>query len=197
MISAGGKESGNVDLEEGIKRKAAEFGIRIIGCNCIGVYDARSNVDSMFFPHNKMRRPKPGNICLLSQSGTVGLCAIDILTKISKFASYGNRIDVDEADLIKYFSTCQGYKGYCSICRRALKGRKFYDAVKSVTPDIPVVIYKAGRSELSAKAAMSHTGFLAGTHKMIEGICARQMLFRWTVLKLFFLHPVRFLHLTG
>ncbi|MHB1346783.1 MAG: acetate--CoA ligase family protein [Candidatus Humimicrobiaceae bacterium] len=170
IISSGGKEIGNADLEDRIKDTAKNYGIRIIGCNCIGVYDADSKVDSMFFPYQNMNRPAPGNICLISQSGTVGLCAIDILPRLSKFASYGNRIDVDEADFLKYFSSVKDTKVIAVYMEGLLKGRKFYNALKEVTPDTPVVIYKAGRSEMAAKAAVSHTGFLAGTHNMISGI---------------------------
>ncbi|MHB1276533.1 MAG: acetate--CoA ligase family protein [Candidatus Humimicrobiaceae bacterium] len=170
IISAGGKESGNADIEDKIKETANNYGIRILGCNCIGVYDAKTKIDSMFFSYQKMKRPMPGNICLMSQSGTVGLSALDILPKLSKFVSYGNRIDVDEADLLKYFSSCNDTKVISVYIEGLLKGRKFYDTLKSVTPEIPVVIYKAGRTELASKAAMSHTGFLSGTHNMISGI---------------------------
>ena len=106
----------------------------------------------------------------MSQSGTVGLVGVDLLPRLSKFTSYGNRIDVDEADLIKYFSTCNDTKVISVYIEGLLNGRKFYNTVKSVTPDIPVVVYKAGRTELASKAAMSHTGFLAGTHNTIFGI---------------------------
>lgn len=170
IISAGGKEIGNADLEDKIKDTAKKYGIRIIGCNCIGVFNANTKVDSMFFSYQNMRRPKPGNICLMSQSGTVGLCALDILPRLSKFASYGNRIDVDEADLLKYFSSAKDTKVISVYIEGLLKGRKFYNALKEITPDIPVVVYKAGRSERASKAAVSHTGFLAGTHNMISGI---------------------------
>ncbi|MHB8280253.1 MAG: CoA-binding protein, partial [Candidatus Humimicrobiaceae bacterium] len=178
IISAGGKESGNVDLENKIKDSANSYGIRVIGCNCIGVYDANTRIDSMFFSYQNMKRPMPGNICLMSQSGTVGLCAIDMLPKLSKFASYGNRIDVDEADLLKYFSSCNDTQVISVYIEGLLKGRKFYDALKSVTPEIPVIIYKAGRTELASKAAMSHTGFLSGTHNMISGILKQAKAFQ-------------------
>jgi 3-hydroxypropionyl-CoA synthetase (ADP-forming) len=170
IITSGGKESGNADLEEKIKETAKSYGIRVVGCNCIGVFDANSKVDSMFFPYDKLKRPAPGGICLMSQSGTVGLVGVDLLPRLSKFVSYGNRIDVDEADLIKYFSTCKDTKVISVYIEGIQNGRKFYNTVKSVTPDIPVVVYKAGRSELASKAAMSHTGFLAGTHHTIYGI---------------------------
>ena len=170
IISAGGKESGNAQLEEDIKNTAIKHGIRIIGCNCIGVFDAETRVDSMFFNYKNMRRPKPGGICMMSQSGTVGLCAIDILSHLCKFVSYGNRIDVDEADLLKYFSSDKNTKVIVAYIEGLLKGRKFYNTLKSVTDDIPVIVYKAGRTESASKAAVSHTGFLAGTHNMIYGI---------------------------
>jgi 3-hydroxypropionyl-CoA synthetase (ADP-forming) len=170
IISAGGKESGNADIEDKIKDAANSFGIRILGCNCIGVYDANTKIDSMFFSYQNMKRPSPGSICLMSQSGTVGLSALDIMPTLSKFASYGNRIDVDEADLLKYFSKSSGTRVISIYIEGLEKGRKFYDALKSVTPDKPVVIYKAGRTELASKAALSHTGFLSGTHNMISGI---------------------------
>ena len=170
IISAGGKETGMADLEDEIKKTADSYGIRIIGCNCIGVFDANSKVDSMFFPYDKLKRPSSGGICLLSQSGTVGLCALDILPYLSKFVSYGNRIDVDDADLIKYFSSCKDTKVISIYIEGLLNGRKFYNAVKSVTPDVPVVVYKAGRTERASRASMSHTGFLSGTHNTISGI---------------------------
>lgn len=178
IISAGGKEIGNADLEDNIKDTAKKYGIRIIGCNCIGVFNANTKVDSMFFSYQNMRRPKSGNICLMSQSGTVGLCALDILPRLSKFASYGNRIDVDEADLLKYFSSAKDTKVISVYIEGLLKGRKFYNALKEITPDIPVVVYKAGRSERASKAAVSHTGFLAGTHNMISGILNQAKAFR-------------------
>lgn len=170
IISAGGKETGMADLEDEIKKTADSYGIRIIGCNCIGVFDTNSKVDSMFFPYDKLKRPLSGGICLLSQSGTVGLCALDILPYLSKFVSYGNRIDVDDADLIKYFSSCKDTKVISIYIEGLLNGRKFYNAVKSVTPDIPVVVYKAGRTERASRASLSHTGFLSGTHNTISGI---------------------------
>jgi len=170
IISAGGKETGMADLEDEIKKTAYSYGIRIIGCNCIGVFDTNSKVDSMFFPYDKLKRPLPGGICLLSQSGTVGLCALDILPFLSKFVSYGNRIDVDDADLVKYFSSCKDTRVISMYIEGLLNGRKFYNAVKSATSDVPVVVYKAGRTERASRASLSHTGFLSGTHNTISGI---------------------------
>jgi len=178
IISAGGKESGNVEVETNIKNVAKKYGIRVVGCNCIGVFDSITRIDTMFFSYKNMRRSQPGGICMMSQSGTVGLTAIDLLPKMSKFVSYGNRIDVDEADLLKYFSSDGNTRVISSYIEGLLKGRKFYEALKSVTPKVPVVVYKAGRTERASKAAISHTGFLAGTHNMIYGILKQAGVFQ-------------------
>jgi len=120
-----------------------------------------------------MSRPDIGDISLMSQSGTVGLTALDVMPSVAKLASYGNRIDVDEADLAKYFSQDKVTKVISVYIEGLTKGRKFYDCIKTITPNIPVVVYKAGRSDLASKAAMSHTGFLSGTHNMISGILSQ------------------------
>ncbi|MCL5070985.1 MAG: acetate--CoA ligase family protein, partial [Actinobacteria bacterium] len=173
IISAGGKESGHASIEEEIGKAAEKYKIRVMGCNCIGVYDARTKIDSMFFSYNNMSRPDIGDISLMSQSGTVGLTALDVMPSVAKLASYGNRIDVDEADLAKYFSQDKVTKVISVYIEGLTKGRKFYDCIKTITPNIPVVVYKAGRSDLASKAAMSHTGFLSGTHNMISGILSQ------------------------
>lgn len=172
IISAGGKEIGENRLEEKIKKIASDYGIRIIGCNCLGVFDSKSRIDTLFQPYDKMKRPGVGNISLISQSGTVGIAALEILSQqgISKFISYGNRMDVDEGDLISFLSEDES-TGVIGIYIEGLeKGRKFYTAAKEATNKKPIVIYKAGRTPESMKAALSHTGFLTGTHNLIKGV---------------------------
>ena len=172
IISAGGKETGNFEIENEIKKTAKEYGIRIIGCNCLGVFDGYSRIDTLFQPYTNMNRPEKGSISLISQSGTVGIASLELLGSygISKFVSYGNRIDVDEGDLIEYLANDKK-TGVISIYIEGLeKGRKFYEAAKRASGKKPVVVYKASRSAQAAQAAISHTGFLSGTHNIIEGI---------------------------
>ena len=171
--SGGGKELGGASLElEGtIKRMAGEADLRIVGCNCIGVYDSTTKLDTLFQVHERMVRPKRGPIAVLSQSGTVGAAVVEALADVgvSKFVSYGNRIDVDEADLIAYLADDPETRVMAFYVEGLAEGRKLLEAAKAVTPHKPIVMFKAGRSHRAARASMSHTGFFGGTYGVSAG----------------------------
>ncbi|MHB8276299.1 MAG: acetate--CoA ligase family protein [Candidatus Humimicrobiaceae bacterium] len=172
IISSGGKETGNISLEENIKKIAKEYGIRIIGCNCIGVFDGYTRIDTLFQPYDLMPRPPAGNISFITQSGTVGIAYLEQLGSygLSKFISYGNRIDVDEGDLINYLANDSKTRVIAVYIEGLEKGAKFFNAAKDASKIKPVVVYKAGRSDIALKAATSHTGFLSGTYSVYKGI---------------------------
>ena len=106
IISGGGKELGGerADIEQEIKQLSQDLGIRIIGPNCIGVFNGENRLDCAFQGHARMVRPKNGKVSFLSQSGTVGIAFMETSDTFgtSKMISYGNRSDVDEADMIWY-----------------------------------------------------------------------------------------------
>lgn len=172
IISSGGKEVGNISLEEDIKRIAKEYGVRIIGCNCLGVLDGYTRIDTLFQPYDLMPRPPSGNISFITQSGTVGIAYLEQLGRygISKFISYGNRIDVDEGDLINYLANDPKTDVIAAFIEGLEKGAKFFYTAKEVSKIKPVVVYKAGRSDIASKATTSHTGFLSGTYSVYKGI---------------------------
>lgn len=76
---------------------ASKYKIRVIGCNCLGIFDGYTRIDTLFQPYENMKRPKEGSISFITQSGTVGIIFLELLEKhgINKLISYGNRIDVD------------------------------------------------------------------------------------------------------
>lgn len=171
--SGGGKELGGEaeELEATIKRLARESGVRIVGCNCIGVYDAETGLDTLFQVHERMVRPKKGPIAILTQSGTVGAAIMEWLADVgvSKFVSYGNRIDVDEADLITYLSEDPSTRVIACYVEGLADGRKLLQAARRVAPIKPIVLFKAGRSQRAARASMSHTGFFGGSYAVAQG----------------------------
>jgi len=172
IISGGGKEAGSVKLEKSIKDTAHKYDIRIIGCNCIGVFDAYSRLDTFFQVNDVMSRPRAGSVSMMTQSGTVGAGFIELMENagMSKFASYGNRIDVDEADLLKFYGNDPRTKVIAIYVEGFDKGRKFYNTAKKVSKKKPVVIFKSGRSARSSDLSISHTGFLSGTYNLSRGI---------------------------
>ena len=171
IISAGGKEIGNKEIEDKIKKTAQVLGVRIMGCNCLGVFNGYTRLDTLFTPNACMARPPAGPISFITQSGTVGISFLELLGDygMAKFASYGNRIDVDEADLITYLSEDDKTSVISMYIEGLEKGRKFYESARSASKKKPILVYKAGRSPEASKAASSHTGFLSGTYSLIKG----------------------------
>ena len=108
VIAGGFKETGpeGAKLELKLMETARKFKIRVIGPNCIGIYDTNSCVDTVFLPERRSGRPKPGYIALLTQSGAIGAAVMDYLDYynigVSKIISFGNKADVNEIDLLEY-----------------------------------------------------------------------------------------------
>jgi len=166
VISGGFREIGNTELEEQVKSIAKKHGIRVIGPNCIGLFDPASGVDTIFNPSYKLTRPKPGAISFISQSGAVMSAIMDWMGskgyRAAKFASYGNASDVNEADLIGWFGADPDTKVICVYLEGVKDGRRFFDTAKTVCKTKPVIALKAGITEEGGQSVSSHTGSLAG-----------------------------------
>ncbi|MEW5760572.1 MAG: CoA-binding protein [Candidatus Thermoplasmatota archaeon] len=165
IISAGFKEVGLLEYEKNIVETAKGYGMRIIGPNCIGIFDGKSGMNTFFQPNEMMRRPKYGNIAFLTQSGTYGCTLLEWLADegigVSKFVSYGNKCDVDEIDMLNYLEKDKETKVISLYLEGINDGRKFMKILKEVTVSKPVVLLKAGKTNEGARAAASHTGAIA------------------------------------
>ena len=175
IISGGGKELGGerADIEQQIKDISSKLKIRIIGPNCIGMFNGENRLDCAFQGHERMLRPKNGNVSFLSQSGTVGIAFMEHSSAfgMSKMISYGNRSDVDEADMIWYLSEDPHTKVIGLYVEGLGDGRKFVNTVKKVISERkkPIVVFKNGRTTRGAKQVASHTGSLGGTFAVVKG----------------------------
>ncbi len=183
VISGGFAEVGGegVKLQEQLKEVAERYGIRVIGPNCVGVVVPSSGVDTMFLPVHKdmdgkplesSPRPKPGHISLISQSGAFGVACLDYMygegIGLAKFVSYGNKVDVDEVDVLEYLAVDPETKAILIYAESIDRGREFLELAKKITKEKPIVILKAGRTSAGAKAASSHTAALAGSDKIYD-----------------------------
>src|SRR5512141_454313 len=169
VITGGFAESGpdGARLQEEVKQNAARCGIRVVGPNCQGVN----------YPHHGLCASWPlitrkGAMAIASQSGTVGAALIDWAAEeklgFSAFVSMGNRIDVDEADLIEFFGADPDTKVITLYIEGVKDAGKFLAAVKKCRK--PIVIFKAGRTEQGRKAAESHTRSLAGKDEIYDAV---------------------------
>jgi acyl-CoA synthetase (NDP forming) len=174
IVSGGFKEVGGEfkDLEAEVVTISRQYGMRIIGPNCIGVFDGNSRFDTFFQPYERMPRPSAGPISMISQSGTYGVAFLEAANEdhigISKMVSYGNRADVDEADLIRYLGQDEDTKVIAIYMEAVTNGRRFLEAVKEVAPNKPIVVMKVGRTTLGVRTAQSHTGWLAGSYEVAQ-----------------------------
>jgi acetyl coenzyme A synthetase (ADP forming)-like protein len=173
ILSAGFGEIGNKQAEEEILR-LTEGKMRIIGPNVIGIYDTNSHVDTVFNPRYRQERPKKGKIAFVSQSGAFGAAMLDWAAfqgvGISKFISIGNRIDVDEVDLLEYLSHDSQTKSIALYIEGTKNGRHLYEKLKQVTRKKPVIVVKAGKTAEGRKAVSSHTGSMAGESDIYSGM---------------------------
>jgi 3-hydroxypropionyl-CoA synthetase (ADP-forming) len=175
IISGGGKELGGerANIEGEIRQLSKELQIRIIGPNCIGMFNGENRLDCAFQGHARMIRPRKGDVAFLSQSGTVGIAFMESSDTfgMSKMISYGNRSDVDEADMIWYLSEDPQTRVIGLYVEGLGDGRKFMNTAKRVIKERgkPVVVFKNGRSARGAKQAASHTGSLGGSYAVVKG----------------------------
>ena len=175
VISGGGKELGGerAAIEKRVQDLSRELKVRIIGPNCIGIFNGENRLDCAFQGHLRMLRPKQGNVSFLSQSGTVGIAFMETSDAfgLSKMISYGNRSDVDEADMIHYLAQDPSTNVIGLYVEGLGDGRKFMNSAKNVIKQYqkPIVVFKNGRSTKGAKQAASHTGSLGGSFAVISG----------------------------
>jgi acetyl coenzyme A synthetase (ADP forming)-like protein len=173
ILSAGFSEVGNNDAEEQIM-KLAKGKMRIIGPNVIGLYDAYTCIDTVFNLRHRQERPKKGRVAFISQSGAFGAAVLDWAASegigFSKFVSIGNRIDVDEVDVLEYLLNDKKTEVIAMYIEGSKRPKELYEKLKGVMKVKPVVVLKAGKTEEGIKAVMSHTGSLAGESKIYSGM---------------------------
>ncbi|HUT05175.1 MAG TPA: 3-hydroxypropionate--CoA ligase [Nitrosopumilaceae archaeon] len=175
IVSGGGKELGGnrAAMEAEVKELSIKHKIRVVGPNCIGMFNAANRLDCAFQGQERMVRSKLGPVAFFSQSGTMGISMLESadLFGLSKMISYGNRSDVDEADMIWYAASDPQTKVIGLYVEGFGDGRKFINTAKRVMKEKkkPIVIWKSGRTALGAKQAASHTGSLGGSNAIIMG----------------------------
>ena len=175
IVSGGGKELGGdrAAMEAEVKELSLKHKIRVVGPNCIGMFNAANRLDCAFQGQERMVRSKLGNVAFFSQSGTMGISMLESadVFGLSKMISFGNRSDVDEADMIWYAANDPQTKVIGLYVEGFGDGRKFINTAKRVMKQTkkPIVIWKSGRTAAGAKQAASHTGSLGGSNAMIMG----------------------------
>lgn len=172
VLSGGFGEVGNKDLEKQLKEIADRHEMAVIGPNCLGILNPYSGVDSIFLPMYKLKRPRPGGISFVTQSGATGTCVVDLAAQygvgISKFISYGNGAVIHECDLLEFLEADKKTEQILIYMEGTKDGKRLLELMKRINRKKPIVVLKAGRSARASKAAYSHTGNIAGNYLAYE-----------------------------
>lgn len=180
IISAGFSE-GDAEgkaREMAVVEIAQRYKIRVIGPNSLGVISPLHQMNASF----ARTSPTPGAIAFFSQSGAFCTAAIEYsigeLLGFSAFVSTGNKADIDDADLVRYFSNDPKTKCIAAYMEATRKGPELFTALGKASKKKPIVILKAGRSKHGAKAASSHTGALAGSDAAFDAVFKQTGVYR-------------------
>jgi acyl-CoA synthetase (NDP forming) len=160
-----------------LKRK---YGVRILGPNTImGTINTANGLNTTFA---KNVMPKKGNIAVISQSGGVGACILDWACHynigISKFAFIGDKIDIDDVDLLEYFSRDKATRVICLYMEGIKNGREFIKAAADVAKKKPIIALKGGTTQESARRAKSHTASIAGQDEIFDAAFKKARIIR-------------------
>lgn len=155
-------------LSEELKRIAEKYGIRFIGPNCIGIMNSANGIVTPFAPMKNVFAH--GGVGIIAQSGGVALSLLFMFDSeqlgYSKFATIGNKLDIDENDLLQFFTEDPDTKVICMYLESVKDGRRLTDIAKR-SPK-PIVVHKANIGMLSSVIAHSHTEALANDDQVVD-----------------------------
>ncbi len=175
IISGGFSETGGAgkEMEEQLARIIYGSGTRIIGPNTVGVYFPYNRVNTALTPPDRVLFPPEGKIAFISQSGALGLLAMDSISEygvgISAFINLGNMIDLNDLELLDYFGKDEKTGSVVVYIESVSSGKLFFEKIREINRIKPVVVLKSGRTQSSAMAASLHTGAMATNDAILNG----------------------------
>jgi len=170
LIPSGFAETGEQELQDEALAIARKHDVRILGPNIYGYYYTPESLCATFCTPYDVK----GSVALTSQSGGIGMAILGFArsTKmgVSAIVGVGNKADIDEDDLLTFFEQDDNTECIAMHLEDLKDGRSFFEVAKRVSQKKPVIVLKAGRTAMGARAASSHTGALAGDDKVYDDI---------------------------
>ncbi len=170
IITAGFREAGmeGLERERELMQIASEYGMRLVGPNCLGIIDTYTPMNASF----SAGTPPSGPMAFMSQSGALGTAVLDWALAgrlgLSKFVSLGNKADVGETDLLKAWADDPNSKVIMIYVEGLPNGQEFIDTARVVGRKKPIVAVKSGVTQSGSRAVSSHTGSLAGSEQAYQ-----------------------------
>ena len=170
-------------LQEELVQIGQETGIRILGPNCLGLFNAQSCFFPTFTATIDRAKPEVGGVGIASQSGAYGshiymACHLRGLG-INHWVTTGNEADIEVAEVIKLMANDESVHTILAYVESVKNGALMIEALEAARANRkPVIVTKVGQSEIGAMAAASHTASLAGEDKIYDAIFRQYGAFR-------------------
>ncbi len=177
IISAGFNEIGGkgAELQTEVVNLAKKYGMALVGPNCLGIINTDPSI-SLNASFGKYM-PVPGKIGLISQSGALCTAILDHAKSegigFSKFISFGNKADLNEVDFLRYLGDDPQTKVILLYVENLSDTREFMRIAGQITTGKHakfIIAIKSGRTSEGSKAALSHTGALAGPDAIYDAL---------------------------
>lgn len=177
IFSAGYAESGSdgIEMQARIAGIARAGGLRLLGPNCLGVFNPQIGFYGTFTQSLDKEMPSPGPLGIVSQSGAYGSHIAYLARKrgigINYWITTGNEADVDVAESLEWMATQPDIGVIMAYVEGVRDGARFRRALGLARENgKPIVMMKVGRSEIGARAASSHTASLAGSDAIYDAL---------------------------
>ena len=175
IVAGGFAETGpeGKRLQEDLLKIARQAGVRLIGPNTIGIINTQSRLNASFSP--EMGGSEPGNIGVVSQSGSV--CETLYFRCLERGAGFstliaaGNEADLDLCDYLEYLLHDPDTAVVALYVEQIRRPRRFFHLLKNREGKKPVVMFRTGRTSRGKEAVLSHTGAMAGSDAVLNGLC--------------------------
>jgi len=178
IISSGFAEQGKSGkiLQNRINDMLKDSPLRIIGPNCLGIINTDNNLNATFAAPKLIK----GNVAAVFQSGALGAALLDWANEynfgFSKFISLGNKIDIEESELIEYLAEDDDTKVIALYLEDIRDTKKFYSVCREASSQKPIIILKGGMTVIGAKAAFSHTAAMVTPRHIIKAVFSQSNL---------------------
>ena len=161
---------GEPGLEHRIAARIRAAGARLVGPNCLGLYDAANELELAWGTF------RPGQLGIVSQSGQLGLEIAGLAAHaglgVSRFVSVGNQVDVTAVDVLDDLVDHDATKAVVLYLESFAAGRDLVATMRRLRDaGKPVVVLTVGASEASRAAARSHTGALTAATDVVRAAC--------------------------
>lgn len=164
-LGAKGKE-----IEQKLKDLVKEYNNHILGPNCSGIINVNNGLCQ---PIGLVGDLKPGNIGLIAQAGVYAsgiLWGLRNVMDFSMIATIGNKIDIDETDMLEFMGSDPSIKVIAMYLEDIRRGERFLEVAREISSHKPIIVLKGGRTEEGKAKAVTHTAAIGGSRQSYEAV---------------------------